>query len=110
MSANITNKEINKTIAYLRQAAKRGNRVLFDSNAGYLRSMIEMVIQSNARELDLVVMPLYSVKIYSQITETEAVFDVRATSETAAIRALVNRGFHSDRHVVRSVDLVKVAS
>jgi hypothetical protein len=106
---NITVKEINTTIRHLKAAVKKGNRALFDNNAAYLKNMVHAMILEQGQGLEPLVLPLYAVKVYSKITETEASFDVRASNENAAIRAIRNAGLNGDKHVIRDVMLVKAS-
>jgi hypothetical protein len=106
---NITVKEINATIRHLKAAVKKGNRALFDSNAAYLKNMVHALILEQGQGLEPIVLPLYAVKVYSKITETEASFDVRASSEINAVRAIRNAGLKGDKHIIRSIDLVRAS-
>jgi hypothetical protein len=102
--------EITNSVRFLKRSAKNKNRGMFDSNANYLRGLVEALIMQQAKTFDAPtapVQPLYAVRLYSKITQTEASFDVRASSELAAVRALVNRGFHNKDHIVRGVNLVR---
>jgi hypothetical protein len=99
--------EITQSVRHLKRSAKEKNQVKFDSNAAYLRGLVEALISQQAKAFEAPVLPLYAVRLYSKITKTEASFDVRASSELAAVRALVNRGFHNKDHIVRGVDLVR---
>lgn len=108
-NTSVTLKEITTTIRHLKAAVKKGNRALFDNNAAYLRNMVHAMILEQGQSFEPLVLPLYAVRVYSKITETEASFDVRASNENAAIRAIRNAGLNGDKHIVRGVNLVKAS-